>query len=63
MALSIIKALNSAEPKRGKWVYDAEVYPLGNPYGYYECDQCGDIVPDKTNFCPNCGADMRGDEE
>ena len=53
----------SAAPKRGKWVYDAEAYPLGNPYGHYDCDQCGESVPDKTNYCPNCGAYMRGDEE
>lgn len=32
------------------------------PTGYYECDRC-EIGKEltKTNFCPYCGADMRGD--
>lgn len=47
-----------AEPvKRGKWEYvDAPVF--GNPYGSYKCDYCGNSMPHKTNYCPNCGAKM-----
>lgn len=26
----------------------------------YRCDQCGRRSDFKENFCPNCGADMRG---
>lgn len=26
----------------------------------YECSQCGKMNTDNSNFCPNCGADMRG---
>lgn len=48
----------SKERKTGKWIYDSEPYPLGNPYGHYGCDQCGESVPARTNFCPNCGAKM-----
>ena len=25
----------------------------------YECSQCGKMNADNSNFCPNCGADMR----
>lgn len=25
----------------------------------YECSQCGKMNTDNSNFCPNCGADMR----
>lgn len=31
----------------------------------YECSNCGEQVIDqqfRTNFCPNCGADMRPEE-
>ena len=29
----------------------------------YRCDKCNAFNSDKDNFCPNCGADMRGDSE
>ena len=36
------------EANRGKWLY-----------GYCSC--CGErTVWDETDYCPNCGADMRG---
>lgn len=53
----------SKERKTGKWIYNSEPYPLGNPYGHYDCDQCGESVPARTNFCPNCGAKMIGGDE
>ena len=46
----------SAEPewKKGKWWhYD----------GQYSCLICGAEFDDISSFCPNCGADMRGDED
>lgn len=65
-----IEGLPSAQPerKRGKWVgteYDG--YADGNPV-YYEwaCSECGCLFEDEEptyNFCPNCEADMRGDED
>lgn len=29
----------------------------------YECSQCGKMNTDNSNFCPSCGADMRGGSE
>lgn len=51
------------ERKKGKWMprYDAEDYPLG-----CRCSVCNEtyVMPDGwANFCPNCGADMRGEED
>lgn len=67
-----IKALPSAQPQRmrGKWTYGEDEYGIDG----YHCDKCGFFVPwDYTHkfinfikdyhFCPNCGADMRGEEE
>ena len=55
-------------PRKGEWCKQNDDY-----YDWYECSECGygsegemqysseyDV---RTNFCPNCGADMRGDEE
>lgn len=40
------------EPKRGKWIHLSEEM--------WKCDQCGEISCFSPNFCPDCGADMRG---
>jgi len=46
------------ENVRGEWVYHTE--PLaGLPYGHYTCSLCDEMSWDESNFCPNCGADMR----
>lgn len=40
----------------GEWKY------LKN--GYYECSECKYVPHEiKSNFCPNCGADMRGNKK
>jgi rubrerythrin len=48
--------------KRGRWISD------GNGYHWvYVCSVCGwkDGYPfnERHNFCPNCGADMRGTQD
>ena len=32
---------------------------------YWECDQChkATYLGNEMNFCPNCGADMRGEQD
>ena len=59
----MIEELPSAEPVRhGKW----EMKP--DPYGFFDeipvCSECGCTTKmrEKTKYCPNCGADMRGEE-
>lgn len=40
---------------RGEWLHDSAT-------GIAFCSVCNmDAVEDGTNFCPECGADMRGD--
>ncbi len=47
--------------QRGKWEYKPYLYPYG--VEHFECSLCGESVVDRTNFCSNCGADMRGEAE
>ena len=62
---SVIEVANempSAEPEqhRGEWIEDS------HERGFSECSKCGYIAVSVLserhyNFCPNCGADMRGE--
>ena len=60
-----LPSVTSIRPK-GHWIKQNDDY-----YDWYECSECGygsdgemqysseyDV---RTNYCPNCGADMRGD--
>ena len=55
-----IKQLPPAEPKRGKWNrLDMDTF---------NCNQCGTTFvlnqgSEKMHFCPNCGVDMRGEQD
>lgn len=61
-AESEIYELPSAEPerKKGQWIHD-------NP-NTFKCSKCNKYLDIccgnmKMNFCPNCEADMRGEQE
>ena len=45
------------ERPQGEWVpnYTSQFFNPGR-----SCSLCGKIVEFSENFCPNCGADMRG---
>ena len=55
-----------AEPKRGKWI-DGIIPNDSGGLPVIVCDQCNTFFPlqfgDGHNFCPNCGADMRGEQD
>ena len=55
--------LPSAQPKRGRWHYsDGKPARIGLSFGVV-CDQCGTESEYCTNFCGECGADMRGEQD
>ena len=51
--------------RTGKWL-DKKITikkAHGIAYGRWGCSVCKVKQPHKSNFCPNCGADMREDGE
>lgn len=47
---------------RGEWKVDG--IEQGFAFDHYTCSICGYVSGIKsTNFCPNCGADMRGEQD
>ena len=56
--------LPSVQPERlhGEWISregNGQKLPF---WGRYECSVCGECA-ENNNFCPNCGADMRGEQK
>ena len=60
----IYKALESIPSARqqGDWISEGRVYPPTNGYHGAVCSICGTESEYLTNFCGECGADMRKDE-
>ena len=48
------RTILSSRPK-GEWRFSPETL-CG---GYYICSECGKVEREDTDYCPNCGADMR----
>jgi hypothetical protein len=67
-AETVLKRVPSAE-RKGHWIYGEDEYGIDG----YHCDECGFFVLwdyahkfinfiEDYHYCPNCGADMRGEQ-
>ena len=66
----ILENLPSVQPerKKGKWIHKPDIYLDEQTW---ECSECGEPwifiegtpSENNANFCPNCGADMRGEQD
>ena len=57
----ILETLPSAQPQRmrGEWI---DVTKTGGAE-LWKCSECGELELEDSCFCPNCGADMREEEQ
>lgn len=58
------------EPKHGEWIdkgwhgdWQFETDGRGNCWKEFECSNCNKISNARTDFCPNCGARMKGADD
>ena len=68
-----IERVPTVQPRKGKWMPHNEksreyigTVLVNVEYDYWLCDTCGYRVEKRQpmyNFCPNCGADMRGEQD
>jgi ribosomal protein S27AE len=62
--IETLKQIPSADVSpvvKGRWIYDCDrVAADGWTYKQRHCSECGRQTLEADNFCPNCGADMRG---
>lgn len=56
-----IPSADVRENVRGEWMPDLD-YDGEDEWLIWECSNCGQLTESQTNFCPYCGADMRGDK-
>lgn len=58
-----VRALPSVENK-GEWIADVDKWgDVVTTVNGYTCSKCGAFNSDKDNYCPNCGAKMKGASE
>ena len=65
-AIEAIENLPSAQPERktGRWIIHENADIVDGYYvPKYECSYCHAWKNDDSDFCPDCGADMRGEQE
>ena len=60
-AADALEAAEAQLPKEGEWieVHDWIQIPQ-EERGTYRCSACGQVMKYPWNYCPNCGARMRG---
>lgn len=52
-------------PKKGKWHYQVLSVPggKGQTYAKWSCSRCKTKFKNRSKFCPECGAHMRGSDD
>ena len=58
--LRVIPTINPEHLRpKGEWIEREHEDARGN-YKLFHCSRCDEPNAKKKNYCPNCGADMRG---
>lgn len=58
----ILKQLGYIRINTGRWIGELQDDGQGFPRTIYTCPFCNQVTDYNTNFCPNCGSRLMGDE-
>ena len=60
-----VRAYKLENRPQGEWLDTGKDPDHSHPLTaiWYRCSVCGDGTNAKTNFCPDCGAEMKGEDD
>lgn len=61
--LQALHSVTPQEPRKGHWIEHPHEWGTNWEYSMYECSECNEYTVGESDFCPNCGADMREKQE
>ena len=58
-----LPTVDAVEVVHGRWVseYEYDFMSCEDVRTGFSCDKCGSYYKKRSNFCPNCGAKMKGE--
>ena len=63
--LQALPSVKQQEPRKrkGHWIEHPHEWGTNWEYSMYECSECNEYTVGDSDFCPNCGADMREEQK
>lgn len=58
-----IRYIPAVEPIKGEWIRTELDIGMNYPEIVWKCSECGDYIHIRRNFCGNCGAKMKGEDD
>lgn len=61
--LKALPSVKTQEPRKGHWIEHPHEWGTNWEYSMYECSECHEYTVGDSDFCPNCGADLREEQK
>lgn len=58
LTLDAMPTIDAVPVVHGEWIYEQR-----GKWIYAKCNLCGKVQDVRSNYCPNCGAKMKGEQE
>lgn len=61
--LQALPSVKQQEQRKGHWIEHPHEWGTNWEYSMYECSECNEYTVGDSDFCPNCGADLREEQK